>query len=536
MPDYAVYKLTIAVLTPLHIGSGRDLLNEYDYTIHKGQTWRLNDAALLDAQDADDPGIADRLAQTPPAQLLEEKDFTPTSPFFRYVIPGAPHSQQEGAPVLEQIKDIYDRPYLPGSSLKGALRTVLAWHGWKEMNLKPDISKLGERAKFAAQNYEREIFVAEDARRGHEPNYDVLRALQISDSQPLDAACLRLVNASVLNRSGQTGSKEIPIKLEAIRTNTTFESTLKLDLALFSSWAQSNGLRLKGEAWLRQLPQVCRAYAARRMAQEVAWFQNIPGKSGQRLLTTYQQIGQTPLEGNQFVLQLGWGTGWDSKTFGSHLSNDTNFMEAVIANRDYHMSRGKRRSGDPFPKSRRVIISRTEMPDGRHNDIPGAPLGWLLLTLEPIGGTRQDWVELTRPAAPLLSTPPEAPKTVAPASQPAIAPRQETNHHPEVHIPPAARPVEREAPTAQAFTDHFNTLPKPGDHFYGTIFDCRPDGELWLEIPGLDADEKAAAVIRSAENPGKRRYKDGARLACEVIRLAADPQQKGYTLVYCRLV
>lgn len=57
MADYGIYHIKISVITPLHIGNGRTLLNEYDYAIHDGHTWRINEAALLDAQNVDDPRL-----------------------------------------------------------------------------------------------------------------------------------------------------------------------------------------------------------------------------------------------------------------------------------------------------------------------------------------------------------------------------------------------------------------------------------------------------------------------------------------------
>ena len=135
MPDYALYHLTVTTLTPLHIGSGVTLLNEYDYAIHRGRTWRINDAGFLDAQQTDDPAFIEKLSVTPPAQLIGEADFVPDSPYFRYVIRGTPRSNAEGAQLQEQIKDAHDRLYLPGSSLKGALRTALGWQMWKDLGL-----------------------------------------------------------------------------------------------------------------------------------------------------------------------------------------------------------------------------------------------------------------------------------------------------------------------------------------------------------------------------------------------------------------
>src|SRR6266545_1455195 len=104
MPDYVLYHLAVTTLTPLHIGSGVTLLHEYDYAIQGGRTWRIDDAGFLDAQHTDDPAFIDQLAATPPARLLNPGDYQPGSPFFRYVIKGAPRSQAEGAQIQEQLK------------------------------------------------------------------------------------------------------------------------------------------------------------------------------------------------------------------------------------------------------------------------------------------------------------------------------------------------------------------------------------------------------------------------------------------------
>ena len=82
MTAYTLYDVTVSVLTPLHIGSGKDLLNEYDYAIRNGRTWRLNESALLDAQDVEDADTAALLGGRPPAELLQAQDFRPKSRFF----------------------------------------------------------------------------------------------------------------------------------------------------------------------------------------------------------------------------------------------------------------------------------------------------------------------------------------------------------------------------------------------------------------------------------------------------------------------
>ena len=369
MPEYAVYQAKATLLTPLHIGSGRDLLLSYDYAVYGGRTWRLNETAILEAQDVEDPRLMERLMQTPPAQLLEPQDFREDSPFFRYIIRGEPRSTAEGAQLGEQLKDPFDRPYLPGTSLKGALRTALAWHAWGERRFRPERTRLNPNPRFAAQDYERHIF-------GPNPNCDLLRALHVGDSEPVGTDRLILINVRVLHQSGQMAS---PIELEAVAQETVFHFTVKLDLALFSEWAQQHGLKMQGEEWLRKLPSIVNRHTAQRLAEEAAWFSKVPGTDPIR--NFYHQLQKNLQQGIRgFLLQVGWGTGWDDKTFGSRLRADPNFLEGILQPPKaggYGIARGRRRPGDPFPKSRRVVVHPQRTPDGRTSERPIAPLGWI---------------------------------------------------------------------------------------------------------------------------------------------------------------
>ncbi len=371
MPEYVIYDVTVSLLTPLHIGTGRDLLHQYDYAIHNGKTWRINEDALLDAQDVDDPRLVAQLAQRPPVELLNKSDFQEGSPFFRYVLRGTPRSSAEGAQLKEQIKDAYDRPYLPGSSLKGALRTAIAWYGWGQGRFRPEISRLGRSRKWAAVDYERQLL-------GKNPNHDLLRALQVGDSDSVDGSALMVLNARVLNRIGKLSGA--PVEMEAIRPDTSFRLRMKLDRALFSDWAKHGGLNLAGASWLLQLGDVVQAHSTDRIQRELAWFKQMKGM--ERVVGFYQQLANVAprLGGRRFLVELGWGTGWQSKTFGSRLQADQRFMERIID--DYRLARGRRQQGDPFPKSRRAAVAFRRDPRGSVSETPASPLGWALVEMK----------------------------------------------------------------------------------------------------------------------------------------------------------
>ncbi len=374
MPDYKRYRLKITVLTPVHIGNGREMLKDYDYATYGGRTWRINENALLGDQNVEDPHTAEMLARVKPAQLLKSQDFTEGSPYFRYVLKGTPKSSAEGAVVREHIKDAFDHPYLPGTTVKGALRTALGWHLWEKKGLRPEIGRLGGSPKFAASGYERDLF-------GKNPNNDLLRALHVADSALLDAAALMLVNVRVLTQRGKPGS---PVEVEAIRRETVIESELKLDTALFSQWAKARELYLPNADALLNFAEIARQHSRATIQRELAWSKGL--NEGKNLVAHYQSMLNYALAPHAFFLQLGWGGGWEQKTFGSRLKQDEGFMRTILKPRKmngYDVGRGHTvKNVQDFPISRRIAMAYRRNPQGEViGEIPALPLGWVLVEI-----------------------------------------------------------------------------------------------------------------------------------------------------------
>ena len=359
-----IYNVTVSLLTPLHIGSGTDLLRDYDYVTRSNRTWVIDGDAMLDRFVGPDGSFDERILGRPAAELLEVDDFQEDSAVFRYVMVGMPRSNQQGAVIAEQIKDVFDRPYLPGSSLKGALRTALAWHGFQQQKLSLDVSDLRGSRSWAGQRYEREIF-------GRNPNYDLLRGLHVADSEPQTQDRLQLVNAQIFTGGDKPGA---PIELEAVRSDTVFHTTITVDDYLHSQQAEQV-LRF-GErwTWLETLPAIARRHALERTRQEMDWYRerNYAAAAG-----FYAQLRdalqRNVLGANSFLLQIGWGGGWGSKTIGQPLKQDAGAWERLLGDRRLSPARMRRRRGDKFPKSRRAVAA---------NQQPAAPLGWCIVEME----------------------------------------------------------------------------------------------------------------------------------------------------------
>ncbi|MCX7839789.1 MAG: type III-A CRISPR-associated RAMP protein Csm5 [Anaerolineae bacterium] len=362
-----VYLVTVRTLTPLHIGDGNELRQGFDFAVRNGRTYRLDEDAILREKEAQIKPNAKGEYPTP-QELLTEDDYQ-NPLFFRYVLPGVPRSKKTDARVRSFIKDVYNRPYIPGSSLKGAVRTALAWTGWNEIKPQLERAAIGRSKSWAGQPLERKLF-------GPDPNHDLLRALHVSDlTGPTSAnASMMLVNAQVLTKKG-AGS---PVELEAVRTKVEFRGTLTMDDVLFTDLAERELHFAKRKHWLDELLMRIQAHSRARLEQLAAWYET--ADQCEEVARYVRQLAATKLPAHQAVLQIGWGAGWDAKTFWTHLQTDAPLFEQLVADFGLHRApKGspKRKPGDPFPRSRRVVMG-----DKNGVEKPVAPLGWVLLEVK----------------------------------------------------------------------------------------------------------------------------------------------------------
>ena len=355
-------ELEVEVLTPLHIGTGHILTEGFDYVCYGGRTWRIDLDGLAEELYAADPEIVTQLLRTPPGQLLKPEDLREDAPYIRYVLPGTPAGEQ----FREAIKDPRDRPYIPGSSLKGAIRTLIAWHAWKNLGLSLSRVRWGDKPKFAAQDLEAEIFGRDPEKRRKSPHHDLLRALRVSDSQPNDTSALGIYQVRVW--TGRGGAA--PISVEALKPGGTFPTAVTIDETLFSSWAsRSRGFPFDHRDWLASIPELARQRAKERLECEIRFWQEAGFKDlVYPFLKRISDLKKQP--GSGFPLQLGFGTGWEGTTIGAPLKKDPQWPEI---HRRYRLGQAPRAKvqtpPEEFPRSRRVVVNRQGQ--------PVAPLGWV---------------------------------------------------------------------------------------------------------------------------------------------------------------
>lgn len=363
-----LYEVEITTLNPLHIGTGDVLLRDYDYVSGGQQTWALDRDAILageyDRETSGGQGPDSKRLALPPGQLVRPDELRDGSPWVRYALAGVTSIDQ----VREQIKDVNGQCYFPGSTLKGALRTVLMDHAVKSGAVEPDLSQLGERREGAGRAWEEQVF-------GRDPNHDLLRALIVGDSDPLPStpSPLMLLNAQVF-AAGPPGA---PIVVEAVKPDVTFRLMVRVDDYLFSEQAAKLGFARRRE-WLDNLAQIASGIGQEQIKQERAFIASRRGLDATRRF--YDDLSKARLPAGGFLLQVAWGVGWTGKAVTAWLPEA---MQQKVRQR-YKLGRPPRASRDwepdlskPFPKSRRLRAVR------KGGEITaGVPLGWVLVVFK----------------------------------------------------------------------------------------------------------------------------------------------------------
>ena len=348
----------VEVLSPVHIGDSGRLIDGIDFIKRDNRTYVVDlnrFAQWAYKSNTSEYGL--------PRDLLEGIKPSEAS-VFRYHMPGVPEKNE----LRSFEKNGFGEPYLPGSSLKGLFRTIFIWGLFTARGQKPDLSRLSKSRSFAAQSVERSVM-------GSNPNNDLFRALHVRDSQTIPFEQLQVVSVDVYPtaRSNQ-GRDGVIISCEAVKEKTVFETQIGIDRYGFLGEAAEE-LGWKGkETWVsvENIALLGKAFGEQRLKEELGYYK---GKDDVKLVHSFyrnlfsDQLGK--LQDNQFFAQIGWGTGWNSKTLNDLVRTDSRFPDLV---KQYRMTRKPETftSLTLFPKSRQLLRSQGQSVQ---------PMGWVRITL-----------------------------------------------------------------------------------------------------------------------------------------------------------
>ncbi len=368
-------KIKIETLSPIHIGSGIQYQGnaEYLYFDKEKAVVVADESKILDIIGAENIHIwvgyiEDRENKKNFLEYLRQrKPGIRPEDVARRIIPlkgsRAPYFTNT---LREQIHGGMGQPYLPGSSIKGAIRTAIFSQtilpkykdrglGDRDLNFRLIRRGNNEVPDFNDKKLQQEVF-------GHDPNSDFLRMLQVGD-------CYFNTNthaafAETLNGKGADQRYEIKGEvrqlIEYIPAGKTTEFQISIpkqhrelilrkEPQLFPATA-----RQLNEAWLCKLLHV---HALRLLKSEIDFFEdadlpNIAGGLLEFMQELYSQAKAFPE--NACLLRLGFGTGYRNMTgdwVKDLVLDDGLYDDIATATR-----RTPRYNGMPLPKSRKIMF------------------------------------------------------------------------------------------------------------------------------------------------------------------------------------
>lgn len=230
------YKLKLKVLSPVHIGSGEQIgKREYVYNRNKQQICIFDSKKMFSSLLS--KGLANKyesyLISNPKGVTLEmflnqngivESDYMK---WVKYFLSCPLNDKRSLQNINSFVKDSYGCPYIPGSSIKGALRTVI---------LKQYLFK--NQDKFKSENNIKSVEtiafnrLRENTKRKiNDATNDTFRGLIISDSKPLSVN--DLIVCKKLDIKEDSSVKTPNVYRECLRPGTMVEFDVSIDLDVF---------------------------------------------------------------------------------------------------------------------------------------------------------------------------------------------------------------------------------------------------------------------------------------------------------------
>ncbi len=375
----------IETLTPVFIGAGTHLIKGVDVIEHNGETVQLDLNKVYQKYIERDPeGLNSAIEKGNMRSFLQDENI---SELILQKFSGKCLGQE----LMDHVRDGFGRPIIPGSSLKGSLKTALM-HSLMEKNQQVKdryISYLKNkkghprRKEWASQELQDALFSKKKSGlKGSAPNFDIGRVIRTTDTT-LSPEDLSIVNTAVLNITHDGAAWKTLGRGRGNNTQNMDQATKVSVLGLgFESEAQNVKLSLDHTAfkaidWQEEFGWQTLQNAANKLSKELMEFEidfleeeaNI--KEVSEVIEDYRDLYdyfeneiQIAKEENRhcWIQRLGWGSGWLSMT-GMHVED-----EHIDDVRDMFKLNPR---AELFPKTRKMVLDQANKPT--------STMGWILV-------------------------------------------------------------------------------------------------------------------------------------------------------------
>lgn len=386
--------LTMEFLTPLHIGSGKTLRFGQDVFRSKdGDLFVISFDRLLEEFSKDKrlfAQITDALSRGEGVERLIPKERLKKYEIYKLENVSTAYATD----VSGFIKDAYSRPFVPASSIKGGLRTLIFRAFLTDH---PEFVKKFEdslprgrireedrkRIKQRALSFEEDIF-------GRNAQKDPLKALRVVDAY-FDGLVLATVKVLDLSNdgsqcgwrkaAGKFGKLESIDRATPINVEVGFASSVQAELYIDTFFVErftTNLFKVSKPKWFtalfndfyRKLADYSKKFALYDIDYEIDFLNEYASRCNiTDVIKKYKALKEQVKSEDGIFMHIAWGIGWRGMG-GSILSDESALTLAHSLGLDRH------KNADIFPKTRRYITINLDKKGERAK----FPLGWVRLS------------------------------------------------------------------------------------------------------------------------------------------------------------
>lgn len=330
---FSSYKLILKPITPVHIGDGEQIL-PYEYVFKENCIYKFNPAALYENLTEKDKELFEKyaahglialrnwLSSIYDENLGYESKIKASAAFtenYNKKLRGAENYVEENLFALKSFVNTSGKAYIPGSSLKGALRGVYLYSMGKKMNIfdytvkkyntgRIDI-KQSEWKK--AADYENSILYKKS------PISDPFKSIKITDSMSVDEV-LKVHDIAIFTYKKQSGSFEKGVAYYALCTKSACsnneEIAFEMGLNIFGGYYTSKGIKLK--ITLEDILASANEKAVDMIENEIDFYNSKAKYDKTKILYDNLKVLYEALDKkSEALIRIGKGSGFDSTTF-----------------------------------------------------------------------------------------------------------------------------------------------------------------------------------------------------------------------------
>lgn len=359
---------SLEVLSPVHIGSGIKLQKNFDY-LSEGNYTIIFTKEEIEKLLIENPEIIDE---------FDKQGFNPASYLKKILNPRRYNVNCVSRDILEFERNGEGIPYIPGSSFKGAIRTVLLYSFFKSIPSDEQNKLLSKidytKSKFASDPILKDLF-------GEDSNHNLFRSISISDiyfdNSNLNLLCTYVLSLSTgssykWKKMGKNSQNSDNIKdataiySEMISIGSKANFTIRLDDFLFTNSVAKTELQFN-QFTTNDLAKKINIYSKTKIQNEIKFIDKINSNNKLDILKKNLEEMESKISidnTNEFIIRLSWGSGWKGMT-GDFLSS-----EALTEVRK-QFKLGKT-GFNIFPKSRKIVFE---------GDKPSYLTGWVKVKL-----------------------------------------------------------------------------------------------------------------------------------------------------------